>query len=369
MKMKTKGVPVALLLSVMMGGGVAAQEQQQQDITAPVGEQGIPRQDPGQYQPQPGTQSYQQQPNLPARELTREELDKIRQGMVDRTEGMILKPNEVGRVRDATLGSQSAAVRPTYSTDPYPSALPRVVSAAKTPMQTPPTVRMAFGLTTPVTFVDSAGYPWPVANVTYNPQMLAQDGAGCGNTTGAQASEAGERPTTINLTPCYFEVFGNINVALDKWPYPIVLLTQSGFRPVGGQKVSIDMPLTVVIEGRSPIAEKVKPVSLRGRNAPVGGKNVARNLPVPEGDLATYIIGRVPAGARSVSLDGAPDLRAYTSPNGDLIVVGRVEMLTPGYAQKAPTPDGETAYRFKGQPYRLLFSDRSGAERPATVRY
>ncbi|MDX7569106.1 hypothetical protein SJ550_26915, partial [Serratia marcescens] len=63
--------------------------------------------------------------------------------------------------------------------------------------------------------VDSDGYPWPVANVTYNPQMLAQDGAGCGNATGAQASEAGERPTTINLTPCYFEVFGNINVALD----------------------------------------------------------------------------------------------------------------------------------------------------------
>ena len=33
------------------------------------------------------------------------------------------------------------------------------------------------------------------------------------------------------------------------------------------------------------------------------------------------------------------------------------------------TLDGETAYRFKGQPYRLLFSDRSGVERPATVRY
>ncbi|MDA4631468.1 hypothetical protein NZA98_10170, partial [Escherichia coli] len=110
MKMKTKGVPVALLLSVMMGGAAVAQEQQQQDINAPVGEQGIPRQDPGQYQQQPGTQTYSQQPNLPARELTREELDKIRQGMVDRTEGMILKPNEVGRIRDATLGSQSAAV-------------------------------------------------------------------------------------------------------------------------------------------------------------------------------------------------------------------------------------------------------------------
>ena len=113
--------------------------------------------------------------------------------MVDQTEGMILKPNEVGRIRDATLGSQSAAVRPTYSTDPYPIALPRVVNAAKTPMQTPPTVRMAFGLTTPVTFVDSNGYPWPVANVTYNPQMLAQDGAGCGSATGAQASEAANR--------------------------------------------------------------------------------------------------------------------------------------------------------------------------------
>lgn len=46
MKMKTKGVPVALLLSVMMGGAAVAQEQQQQDINAPVGEQGIPRQDP-----------------------------------------------------------------------------------------------------------------------------------------------------------------------------------------------------------------------------------------------------------------------------------------------------------------------------------
>ncbi|WP_065692271.1 DotH/IcmK family type IV secretion protein [Agrobacterium tumefaciens] len=369
MKMKTKGVPVALLLSVMMGSAVSAQEQQQQqDINAPVGEQGIPRQDPGQYQPQPGQQTYSQQPNLPARELTREELEKIRQGMVDRTEGMILKPNEVGRIRDATLGSTSAAVRPTYSTDPYPSALPRVVNAAKTPMQTPPTVRMAFGLTTPVTFVDSDGYPWPVANVTYNPQMIAQDGAGCGNATGAQASEAGERPTTINLTPCYFEVFGNINVALDKWPYPIVLLTQSGFRPQGGQKVSIDMPLTVVIEGRSPLAEKVKPVPLSARNTPRSGKNVARR-PVPEGDLATYIIGRIPAGAQSVALEGAPDLRGYTTPGGDLVVVGRVEMLTPNFAQKAPTPDGETAYRFKGQPYRLLFSDRSGVERPATVRY
>lgn len=368
MKMIKKGVPVGLLLSVMMGGAVVAQDQTEQDITAPVGEQGIARQDPGQYQQQTDTQTYEEQPNLPARELTREELDKIRQGMVDQTEGMILKPNEVGRIRDATLGSQSAAVRPTYSTDPYPIALPRVVNAAKTPMQTPPTVRMAFGLTTPVTFVDSNGYPWPVANVTYNPQMLAQDGAGCGSATGAQASEAGERPTTINLTPCYFEVFGNINVALDKWPYPIVLLTQSGFRPEGGKKVSIDMPLTVVIEGRSPLAEKVKPVNLKGRNSPKGGKYVARR-PVPEGDLATYIIGRIPDGAQAVSLEGAPDLRGYTTPNGDLVVVGHVDMLTPHFTQKVPTPDGETAYRFKGQPYRLLFSDRSGVERPATVRY
>ncbi|MDA4636427.1 DotH/IcmK family type IV secretion protein, partial [Escherichia coli] len=188
-----------------------------------------------------------------------------------------------------------------------------------------------------------------------------------GNATGAQASEAGERPTTINLTPCYFEVFGNINVALDKWPYPIVLLTQSGFRPQGGQKVSIDMPLTVVIEGRSPLAEKVRPVSLKGRNAP-SGRNVARR-PVPQSDLATYIIGRIPAGARSVALEGAPDLRGYTTPNGDLVVVGHVEMLTPQFAQKVPTPDGETAYRFNGLPYRVLFSDRSGVERPATVRY
>lgn len=367
MKIRNGGVPAAMLLSVFFGSGAFAQEQQQTDITAPTGGEGIVRQAPpsSSGQRMQGNQSSQR-PNLPARELTREELDQVRKGMVDQTEGMILKPDEVGRVRDATLGSQSAAVRPTYSTDPYPSAMPRVVNAAKTPMQMPPTVRLAFGLTTPVTFVDSDGYPWPVANVTYNPQMIAQDGAGCGTQGGGQAGEPGDRPTTINLTPCYFEVFGNINVALDKWPYPIVLLTQSGFRPDpnnGNKKVSIDMPLTVVIDGRSPLAEKVRPVAVKSR----GPKQPARRL--PEGDLAAYITGRPPMGSVSVPLDGAPELRGYLTPHGDLVVVGRVEMLTPGYAQKAPTPDGETAYKFKGQPYRLLFSDRSGAERPATVRY
>lgn len=381
--------PTALLVTAIASASLAV-AQEQTDIEAPVGDtqQAAPpivRPAPPQEEAlpsgtaleqsgneAPGTVTTANKPNLPPRELTKEELDRIRQGMVDRTEGMILKPNEVGRIRDATLGSQSAAVRPTYSDDPYPTASPRVVNAAKTPMMTPPTVRLAFGLTTPVTFVDSDGYPWPVANVTYNPMMLAQDGAGCGNGSGAQASD-GMRPTTINLTPCYFEVFGNINVALDKWPYPIVLLTQSGFRPETGKTpISIDMPLTVIIEGRSPLAEKVKPVSLKRAAGNGGAKYAKRPKKVVTGDddLADYIVGRPPRGSMAVTLDGAPDLRGYITNSGDLVVVGYADVIIPErFDGRASTPDGEKAYRFKGAPYRVLFRDKSGAERPATVRY
>lgn len=316
-----------------------------------------------------GSQENSTKPTLPPRKLTKEELDAIRQGMVDQSVGTMLKPDEVGRIRDAALGSQSAAVRPTYSEDPYPQATPRVVNAAKTPMQTPPTVRLAFGLQTPVTFVDSNGFPWPIASVTYNPAMLAQDGNGCGNNNAAAQSVDGSRPTTINLTPCYFEVFGNINVALQDWTFPVVLVTQSGFRPKGGGAVSVDMPLTVVIEGRSPLAEKVKPVSIKKRT---GSQNYVKKQREPvvtgDDDLAFYISGRPPRGARSVGI-GAPGVRGYVAPDGDLVVVGRIEMLTPHYSSRASTPDGEKAYRFDGVPYRVFFSDRNGTEVGATVSF
>lgn len=362
----------------------ATGEGRDTSIAAPQGDNAgtpIPRQAPPaetqvapvEAGPAPTVESATK-PNLPPRQLTKEELDAVRKGMVDQNEGMILRPNEVGRIRDATLGSRSAAVRPTMSTDPYPSALPRVVNAAKTPMQQPPVVRLAYGMTTPVSFVDSDGYPWPIANVTYNPTVLAQDGAGCGASGSTQASPDGQRPTSINLTPCYWEIFSNINVSLDKWPYPIVLMTQSGFRPQPGQKqVSIDMPLTVIIEGRSPLAEKVKPISISKAKATArsaaAGKRPAKVV-TGDDDLADYIVGRPPAGARPVALDGAPDLRGYMARNGDLIVVGYMrDMLRPEIATSAGTPDGEKAYRFNGAPFRILFVDRNGAERPATARF
>ncbi|GAA5544308.1 DotH/IcmK family type IV secretion protein [Ochrobactrum sp. BTU2] len=359
---------------------------QETNISAPQGDSAgspIPRQAPPEETPttvapqlQQGQVETTSRPNLPPRQLTKEELDAVRRGMVDQSEGMILRPNEVGRIRDATLGSRSAAVRPTYSTDPYPTALPRVVNAAKTPMQQPPIARLAYGMTTPVTFVDSDGYPWPIVNVTYNPTVLAQDGAGCG-ASGNTPSGDGQRPTTINLTPCYFEIFSNINVSLEKWPYPIVLMTQSGFRPQQGQgqkQVSIDMPLTVIIEGKSPLADKVKPISISNakataRRAAAGNYKRPSKVVTGDGDLADYIVGRPPRGARAVALDGAPDLRGYIASNGDLVVVGHAEMLSPGWNSKAQTPDGEKAYRFSGAPYRVLFVDKNGAERPATVRF
>lgn len=87
------------------------------------------------------------------------------------------KSVELPRFRFATLPDPIA---PTIATEDILQKQKIIVGLGTLLISLTVIARLAYGMTTPVTFVDSDGYPWPIVNVTYNPTVLAQDGAGCG---------------------------------------------------------------------------------------------------------------------------------------------------------------------------------------------
>lgn len=365
------------IMSCFISLAAQAQDGNKYDIEAPVedvGRQATVIELPATSNPPAipeGAMVTEVPPNeLPPRALSREELEQIRKGMVDQTEGAILRPEEVGRIRDAKLGSQSAAVKPTFSTDGYPEPIPRTILVENTPDMMPEKVRLAFGLQTPVSFVDRDGVPWPVASVTYNPSLMAQDGAGCGNNSPQKASVM--QPTSINITPCFFEVFTNVNVQLTRWSLPVVFTVQSGFRPTKEEpNVTVDLPVIIALDGISPLAKpKPKPKIVTKSKPQPQKKIVVKIKPVAEtasNTLADYIAGRTPSGSRSIPIRGAENLRAYSDINGDLVIVGRADVLAPAWSQRTEAMDAETAYRFRGTPYRVLIVDRDGLERSIEI--
>ncbi len=214
-----------------------------------------------------------QPPPPTPRPLTPAELDELRQRMLGNTERVILKPGEIQNVRRSVQNAQGAGNFPGRD-GRMPRPEPRLLSVTQEISRSAPeTLHLAYGVVSPITFVDGKGAPWPIASVAYDPRLFAQDGTGCGQDTAMGATQVpapagSDRPTSINLMPCRYDTWGNILIRLEAVPYPIPLMVLSG------QGETVDIPVTVRVAGTSPLT----PVKVVTASAPVrkGGPPRAR---------------------------------------------------------------------------------------------
>ncbi len=307
----------------------------------------------------------QAQPPVP-RPLTPAELEELRKRMLGNSQGLILKPGEIQEVRRAVQDAQGAGNFPGRD-GRMPRPEPRLLTVTQEVSRAAPeTLHLAYGVVSPITFVDAKGAPWPIASVAYDPRLFAQDGTGCGQDTAMGATQVpapagSDRPTSINLMPCRYDTWGNILIRLENVSYPIPLMILSG------QSETVDIPVTVRVAGTSPLTP-IKVVTASAAPVRKGGPPGPRRGggPIDTTELLhLFGAGTPPAGAQKLAATGGAQAwiyreRMYVRVQGDLVSPQPVASADVG---------GFRVYEFLRPASRLVAERGDGAETAISVEY
>lgn len=301
------------------------------------------------------------------RPLTPAELEELRQRMLGCTKGVILKPGEIEGVRRSVQEAQGAANFPGRD-GRMPRPAPRLLSVTQEISRSAPeTLHLAYGVVSPITFVDAKGAPWPIASVAYDPRLFAQDGTGCGQDAAMGASQVAaasgsDRPTSINLMPCRFDTWGNILIRLEGVPYPIPLMVLSG------QSETVDIPVTVRVAGNSPLTP-VKVVT--ASSAPVR-KGGPPGPPRAAGPIDTTALlhlfgaGTPPTGAQKLVATGGAQAWLFRE---RMYVRVQGELVSPQPVAAADAGSGFKIYEFLRPASRLVAERGDGAETAIGIEF
>ena len=300
------------------------------------------------------------------RPLTPGELEELRQRMLGSSKGVILKPDEIQGVRRAVQDAQGAGNFPGRD-GRMPRPEPRLLSVTQEVSRSAPeTLHLAYGIVSPITFVDGKGNPWPIASVAYDPRLFAQDGTGCGvdaamGATQVAAAAGSDRPTSINLMPCRFDTWGNILIRLEAVPYPIPLMVLSG------QSETVDIPVTVRVAGTSPLTPVKVAAASPGPVRKGGGRPTARGAGAPDTTALLHLFGAgtPPSGAQRLVANGAQAWlyrdRRYVRVQGNLV--------SPQPVASADAPEGYRIYEFLRPASRLVAERGDGSETAITIEF
>ncbi len=287
---------------------------------------------------------------------TSEEIDAARRALVGESLSSILTPQDIVSLRGAVMraqGAQSGAYAPA------PKVTPRVIPVGGDRAgASPPTITLAFGIVTPITFVDDRNNPWPVSSIAYDPRVFSQDGQGCGSSV--QAPGGAERPATLNIMPCRSESFGNFSVELEGYTWPIVVMAKSGM-----DATALDLPVTIKVKGTSPLT----PTRVAGSAvtpSPVSFAAASTRTSAGDSSLALFGAGTPPAGAAPVRVTGASGISAWIY-QGHLYLRGRMIVVNPPHDATADIPDGLHVWRIARPVSRVLVMLEDGTETPIAI--
>ncbi|WP_066922506.1 DotH/IcmK family type IV secretion protein [Methylobacterium sp. CCH5-D2] len=317
--------------------------------------------------PSVGAATTQAPPPVP-RPLTAAELEELRKRMLGTTQGMILKPGEIQDVRRAVQDAQGAGNFPGRN-GRMPRPEPRLLTVTQEVSRAAPeTLHLAYGVVSPITFVDAKGAPWPIASVAYDPRLFAQDGTGCGQdvamgATQVAAAAGADRPTSINLMPCRFDTWGNILIRLENVSYPIPLMVLSG------QSETVDIPVTVRVAGTSPLTPVKVASAATGpvRKGPGRPAGAARGPDAPDTTALLHLFGAgtPPSGAQALVATGAQAWlyreRMYVRIQGTLV--------SPQPVAAVDAASGYRIYEFLRPASRLVAERGDGAETAISIDY
>ena len=191
-----------------------------------------------------------------------------------------------------------------------------------------PEIRVRRGYTTVVGFSDLTGAPWPIEEVLVDSRFLP----------GRESAPAGH---LLYLAPSEPFLTGNLTVKLEGMPDPVVAMLRGG-----GEVADFRVDLRLALAGPN-----VDPAALAKPEAFRAGDAV----------LAGVLTGDVPAAARRLKVvGGAAGDRAWRL-GGDLLLVTRSHVLSPGPWAAERGSAGRWVYRLPESPF-VLVSD-SGREK------
>lgn len=225
-----------------------------------------------------------------------------------------LTPDQIRALRRIVDDAERAAAAPPRF---VPKPVSTTVTAMLTPGATPPVIRLAANFVTSVLFVDQAGNPLNVQDVT-------PGGASAFTITWSQVPA---KPTNkIDLSPKSTYANGNVSVLLDGITTPVSLTLVSGQREV-------DYRVDVRVKGRF----------LAG--------SIAASSALPEGAspvLLTLLEGIAPDGSKSL-ISSNPDVQAWEYRNRFYVRTG-MTLLSPAYITTMQSADGTHVYEIPPTP-------------------
>lgn len=176
------------------------------------------------------------QQNVGADQLTPEEIERLREIVVQQQINEINTPEEIEAVRRALLAAERAqsAVGIGNTTDRVLEN--RSVSITSDDLISPyPILPLLLwqGTTTSISFFDNNGHPWPVQSFGFDRNTLSINDSGCAGGPGAAAQQDGAQSmqgvrNIMNITPCSFWTTSSVQVVLTGETKPIVFDISSG---------------------------------------------------------------------------------------------------------------------------------------------
>lgn len=221
---------------------------------------------------------------------------------------------------------------------------------------------IAPGITTDLSFMDGSRNPWPIAEVSYAPGVVAVNGACEPEEAGLRQIQMDEDVSTIYVTACQ-SARATIAVRLEGRAGAISLLAL----PAQQRARQPDGTLSITVPGVSPITPQVT----------AAGAGVAGRPGVSQGSfthdryLDDFLFGTPPQGARRATVSGAGDFAAEAWIfNGALYIRGAFRVINPAYDAGSQTSDGSVFIWKYGPPVsRILANDLSGRELVLNISY
>ncbi len=229
-----------------------------------------------------------------------------------------LTPEQIKALRKIVDDAERAAAAPPRF---VPKPVSTTVTALLSPGATPPVIRLATNFVTALLFVDQAGNPLNVLEVT-------PGGASAFTITWLKDQKSNK----IDVSPKSTYANGNVSILLDGIPTPVSLTLVSGQREV-------DYRVDVRVKGRY----------LMG-NAGTGGSSVEGASPL----MLTLLDGVAPDGARPL-LSSNADVQAWEYRNRFYIRTG-LTLLSPAYVSTVRSADGTAVFEIPPTPVVITLS-------------
>lgn len=233
--------------------------------------------------------------------------------------GFALTPKQIEQFHQIQLESAMATNK-----GPLVQGRSIVLPVSLAPGELPPTIRLAFGYMTAITFVDSSGAPWPItSDALGNPAQFAP------------VVPKGGKSNILLMRPNVPGASTNIAVMLKGLDTPVVF-------PVTSTLQHADYRVTVRIDRMGPDA--VPPTFLPGPDEQTASKS-----------LMAALDGVAPSAAHTLIVSGVNHVQAWRSGN-TMYVRSRATLVSPSWSGQA-SGDGYTAYQMPYAPALLFSSD------------